>query len=240
MLSTPVRNQKSLLSAEVKSLVSTELKRRNRDKDKDKEKGAAEQVEQAPCLEKSCHELVKKYLPLCGLHYHQCVSGKCLEVELKDGLGMAKFNSKTQTIDYPTSVPKDKLPIPASARPRKGLMLAMLATTPDLGATPDLDDVDLGEVPDGNAPESHDQRTAVKVLGSKASPATVVFYVDSGAGQCLSSCSTAFRALEPCQLEVVRVAGSLPIFGIGTAIFALTLVGESEVLVRVHNLDGTR
>ena len=59
--------------------------------------------------------------------------------------------------------------------------------------------------------------------------------MDSGAGQCLSSCSTAFRALEPCQLEVVGVAGSLPIFGIGTAIFALTLVGESEVLVRVHN-----
>ncbi len=62
-----------------------------------------------------------------------------------------------------------------------------------------------------------------------------LFYVDSGAGQYLSSCSTAFLTLEPCSIEVVGVAGSLPIFGRGTAIFALSF-NDIEILVRVHNL----
>jgi hypothetical protein len=189
---------------------------------------------------------MKKYLPLCGLHYHQCVSGKCLEVELKEGFGIARFNSKTQTIDYPKSVPKDRLPVPAAERPRKGLMMAMLTTTPDPDVRPvdqlepsqlisGGDEFGVDEIPDGRVSGGPVNKTAIKGLRSKVSPATVVFYVNSGAGQCLSSCSTAFRALEPCQLEVVGVAGSIPIFGIGTAIFALALAGGSEVLVRVHN-----
>jgi hypothetical protein len=33
----------------------------------------------------------------------------------------------------------------------------------------------------------------------------------------------------------VGIAGSLPIFGIGTAVFALTLKGGTEILVRIHN-----
>jgi hypothetical protein len=41
--------------------------------------------------------------------------------------------------------------------------------------------------------------------------------------------------LEPCTLEVVGVAGSLPIFGRGTAIFVLTLMGGEEMLVRIHH-----
>jgi hypothetical protein len=41
--------------------------------------------------------------------------------------------------------------------------------------------------------------------------------------------------LEPCALEVVGVAGSLPIFGRGTAVFVLTLKGGEEILVRIHN-----
>jgi hypothetical protein len=233
LLSTPVRgNQKGLLF--------TENKRRNKLTGKDKA-----EVEQAPCLEKSCTDLVKKYLPLCGLHYHQCVSGKCAEVELKSGYGVAKFNSKTQAIDYPPSVPKDRLPTPASERPRKALT-AVTFRVPDTGVLPEVSLVPLVPSRDSSvnggdgdwdemAPESLDQRPAVRVLASKTSSTTVVFYVDSGAGQCLSSCSTAFRSLDPCQLEVVGVAGSLPIFGIGTAIFALVLAGGSEVLVRVHN-----
>jgi hypothetical protein len=82
--------------------------------------------------------------------------------------------------------------------------------------------------------------TVVKIKGMRVSPpnsdvAKSTFYVDSGAGQCLSSCSTAFMTLEPCTLEVVGVAGSLPIFGRGTAIFVLTLKGGEEILVRIHN-----
>jgi hypothetical protein len=61
------------------------------------------------------------------------------------------------------------------------------------------------------------------------------FYVDSGAGQCLSSCSSAFVSLEPCHIEVVGIAGTLPIFGIGTASFALKLKGKKDVIIRIHN-----
>jgi hypothetical protein len=61
-----------------------------------------------------------------------------------------------------------------------------------------------------------------------------LFYIDSGAGQCLSSCSSAFMTLEPCSLEVVGVAGSLSIFGRGTVVFALSF-NDTEILIRVHN-----
>jgi hypothetical protein len=40
--------------------------------------------------------------------------------------------------------------------------------------------------------------------------------------------------LEPCNLEVVGVAGSLSIFGRGTAVFALSF-HDTEILIRVHN-----
>jgi hypothetical protein len=75
----------------------------------------------------------------------------------------------------------------------------------------------------------------MRVSLPKSGVAKSIFYIDSGAGQCLSSCSTAFMTLEPCALEVVGVAGSLPIFGRGTAIFGLKLKGREEILVRIHN-----
>ncbi len=83
------------------------------------------EVEQAPCLEVTCQETIKKYLPLYGLHYHQLVSGKTSEVELKGDLGVAKFNAKTQRIVYPSTVPKDRLPVPPAVRTQKGLMLRL-------------------------------------------------------------------------------------------------------------------
>jgi hypothetical protein len=82
LLTTPIRGQQ-------KALVSTHSKRRNKEKGED-----TVEIEQAPCLEKTCHESIKKYLPLCGLHYHQCVSGKSPEVELKDNLGTANSTAK--------------------------------------------------------------------------------------------------------------------------------------------------
>jgi hypothetical protein len=84
-------------------------------------------------------------------------------------------------------------------------------------------------MPGWNSPKS------LKCLAKKRISETNTFYIDSGAGQCLSSCSTAFLTLEPCQIEVVGVVGSLPIFGIGTALFALSMQGGEEVLLRVHN-----
>ena len=62
----------------------------------------------------------------------------------------------------------------------------------------------------------------------------ISLYVDSGAGQTMSSCSEAFIDLRPCAILVVGVAGSMPIHGIGTALFLLTL-GDREVLLRLHN-----
>jgi hypothetical protein len=112
LLNTPIRGQPQ------KALVSTHGKKQNKINEKD-----TSVVEQSLCLEKECLEMVKTYLPLCGLHYHQCVSRKCPEVVLKENYGIAKFNSQTQKIDYPSSVPKDRFPLPASARPRKGLMV---------------------------------------------------------------------------------------------------------------------
>ncbi len=188
--------------------------------------------------------MIKTYLPLCGLHYHQCVSGKCPEVILKENFGIAKFNSKTQKIDYPSAVPKARFPLPASARPRKGLVFCSpkfcgeevqsevqsIAVPPD-NATPDKATLEnAGESVLGplNCGET-------KCLAFKPSNTASTFYVDSGAGQSLSSCSTAFHSLEPCHIEVIGVAGSLTIFGIGTAVFALTLEGGKEILIRIHN-----
>ncbi len=74
---------------------------------------------------KSCTEMVKAYLPLCPLHYHQVVSGKTQSLLLKDGLGSATYNSDTHAMVYPPAVPKDRLPIPKSElKPvkRKGLV----------------------------------------------------------------------------------------------------------------------
>ena len=42
---------------------------------------------------------------------------------MRDGYGTAKFNSATQKIDWPSSVPKERLPSATAARARKGLML---------------------------------------------------------------------------------------------------------------------
>jgi hypothetical protein len=60
------------------------------------------------------------------------------------------------------------------------------------------------------------------------------FYVDSGAGQCLCSCSTAFITMEACHLQVVGVAGRLTIHGQGTAVFIASVNGQ-EALLRIHN-----
>ena len=97
---------------------------------------------------------------------------------------------------------------------------------------------DQVSMPEGDRETRVLSRTVLKGLRTSPSISSVaksVFYIDSGAGQCLSSCSSAFLTLEPCTLEVVGVAGSLPIFGRGTAIFVLTLQGGNEVLVRIHN-----
>jgi hypothetical protein len=50
----------------------------------------------------------------------------------------------------------------------------------------------------------------------------------------MSSCSEAFIDLRPCAILVVGVAGTMPIHGIGTAVFMLTVVATA-ILVRLYN-----
>ncbi len=63
---------------------------------------------------------------------------------------------------------------------------------------------------------------------------TVTFFVDSGAGQCMTSCSEAFRTIRPCAVLVVGIAGTMPVHGIGTACFFVT-IGDKRQLLEIHN-----
>ena len=63
----------------------------------------------------------------------------------------------------------------------------------------------------------------------------VVFHVDSGAGQSLCSCADAFISLRACAIEVIGVSGSLPIFGVGTALFAYTHDDGVITIILLHN-----
>ena len=63
---------------------------------------------------------------------------------------------------------------------------------------------------------------------------TVIFFVDSGAGQSMCACSEAFHTLRPCAILIVGVAGSMPAHGIGTACFVVRQ-GDKECIIRIHN-----
>jgi hypothetical protein len=254
-LSTPVRDSKLL--------VSTQSKRQN--------KGDTE-IERGSCLEKGCQESVKIHLPLCLLHYHQCVSGKCPEVELKDGFGIAKFDTNPQRIVYPASVPTTRLPKPRSGGngpSRKMLVSAGLMNFSSLSILPQMTDghivhganagrADLGIEP--NDPKAattvalkvknpgpgalplllHVGREGERIEGRIAhfptgpTSSLTKFYLDSGVGQCLCSCSSAFTVMEPCHMQVIGVAGMLSIHGHGTAVFLVSVDG-CEALLRIHN-----
>jgi hypothetical protein len=51
----------------------------------------------------------------------------------------------------------------------------------------------------------------------------------------LSSCSTAFSQMVPCQVEITGIAGALQIYGCGTANFLYDSGSGDPVLLRVHN-----
>jgi len=138
-------------------------------------------------------------------------------VELKDGLGTAKFNAKTQVIDYPSTVPKDRFPLPRAQRP-SGTRKVLVLQGETMGVGPVLPILASVHVEEERMPES----------------SLVTFYIDSGAGQCLCSCSSAFITMEACHLQVVGVAGRLTIHGQGTAVFIASVNGQ-EVLLRIHN-----
>jgi hypothetical protein len=67
-------------------------------------------VVKLPCLAKDCKELIQPYLPLCKLCYLQCMAGKIPSLTLRDNLGNATFNSRTQKLEFPPSVPPARFP----------------------------------------------------------------------------------------------------------------------------------
>jgi hypothetical protein len=65
-------------------------------------------------------------------------------------------------------------------------------------------------------------------------PLNILFHVDSGAGQSMCSCPDAFLSLRVCAIEVVGVSGSLPIFGIGTAMFVVRTDADLLIVGLIH------
>ncbi len=62
----------------------------------------------------------------------------------------------------------------------------------------------------------------------------LTIYMDSGAGQCMTSCAEAFHTLQACAVMIIGVGGSMPAHGIGTANFVGVLDGI-EYIVTIHN-----
>ncbi len=61
--------------------------------------------------------------------------GKVQTLELRDGLGVATYNSSTSKIDFPPGVPKSRLPgtrPPKTKTPKKALVFRVGATVPAL------------------------------------------------------------------------------------------------------------
>ena len=62
-----------------------------------------------------------------------------------------------------------------------------------------------------------------------------MIYVDSGAGQSMCSCSSAFADMVPCEIEITGVAGSLRVYGCGTALFIVYDDSGKPFILRINN-----
>jgi hypothetical protein len=58
--------------------------------------------------------------------------------------------------------------------------------------------------------------------------------MDSGAGQCMTSCSEAFHDIQACAVMIIGVGGSMPAHGIGTAHFVGVIHGIEYIGI-IHN-----
>jgi hypothetical protein len=57
--------------------------------------------------------------------------------------------------------------------------------------------------------------------------------MDSGAGQCMTSCSEAFHDIQACAVMIIVVGGSIPAHGISTALVGV--IHGIEYIVIIHN-----
>ncbi len=174
------------------------------------------------CLVQGCDTVVPPHVRLCRLHYHECVAGKQANLPLRTG-GTAHFDLQTNRIVYPVSTPgpgKTKSTPTKKVSIKVGVVLGSQLALTDLVVQPPV----VSESP-----------STIACLSSTPSSLSVVFYVDSGAGQSLCCCEDAFISIRSCAIEVVGVSGSLPIHGVGTAAFAATDDTGQFVTILIHN-----
>jgi hypothetical protein len=187
------------------------------------------------------------YLPLCKVCYLECMAGKSVSITLRDNLGTATYNSSTKKIEFPASVSSSRFPKQGVKRK------ALLANWKGLPSCEDRSDlsesvssvkvlfigsrVSVKDFSCSRDPSSVSVMFASDNLPCLAfsSPDSTLFYVDSGAGQCLCSCDVAFINMSPCAIEITGVAGSLQIYGIGTALFVATDDHDHEVILGKSN-----
>ncbi len=148
--------------------------------------------------------LIPSYLSLCKVCYLECMAGKTVSVVLRDHLGTAVYNSGTKKIDFPTSVPSSRFP-------KQGIKKkALLANWKGLPSCEDRSEgsSNVKVLLAGSMVSLLAHSTDSTCLAVSNFDATL-FYIDSGAGQCLCSCDGAFVNMSPCEIEITGVAGSL-------------------------------
>jgi hypothetical protein len=163
--------------------------------------------------------MVISYLPLCKSCYLQCTAGKNPSINLRDGLGIATYNIQTQRIDFPQAVPVSRLPEKKTGKgkPKQKVGVCKIISN-----------------------ETQSQNSQLGLVSSflehsSSESDRFVFYLDSGAGQCLCSCSSAFVQMLPYRIELAGVAGSLQVYGVGTALFIVETSSGDSVVLRIHN-----
>ena len=106
--------ESSSIESTINALISTAAKRLNKEETDDPKIDTSKAGRRKhTCLAKGC--TTKTAFCLCGLHYHSMVSGKSPTLELTGGVGVASYNVTTKLIDYPPTIPKDRMP---SNKPR--------------------------------------------------------------------------------------------------------------------------
>ncbi len=192
------------------ALITTADKRQNRGASRRKEP-----KEPVACLVQGCDSLTPPHLRLCKSCYHECIAGKHSTLTLKSG-EKATYDVTTQRIAFPDGNKGSRPP---------GKPAVTFAPPPgNTGARPIV-----------KAGVARPAGPSVPPPTSLATPLSLTFHVDSGAGQSICSCPDAFLALRPCAIEVAGVAGSLPVFGVGSAVFAVHTVTGRTVVALIHN-----
>ena len=190
-----------------KVLVSTELKKIDKLK---------QNTSRLNCLTKDCLGMIVAFLPFCKSCYLQCTSGKIQSLVLRDNLGVATYDLTTQRIVFP---PASRIPVPGKGK-RKGLMVGLGSDTSALTVADECGVVESNICCLFSNPGVWDK---------------VMFFVDSGAGQCLCSSSSCFSQMSPCCIEITGISGSLQAHGSGTALFLAQDDNGNDVILRVHN-----